>query len=127
MPWRRFYLVLLVAWVGFTFVLTSIPHLDLERYSFRFADKLAHAGVYAVTGLLFALWRRAGGDTALAAIAGAVAFVAVAGAVDEAHQYFVPGRSMDARDLAADLVGGAAGAVAHAFAVRKVPFLLPTE
>lgn len=127
MPWRRFYLLLLVAWVGVTFVLTSIPHVDLERYSFRFADKLAHAGVYAVTGLLFALWRRAGGASATAAIAGAVAFVAVAGAVDEAHQYFVPGRSMDARDLAADLLGGAAGALFHTLAVRRVPFLLPTE
>lgn len=40
-------------------------------------------------------------------IAGAFGLCAVLAALDELHQYFVPGRSCELRDVAVDLTGGA--------------------
>src|SRR6185437_14393095 len=74
-------------------------------------DKLVHAAVYGALGLLV--------EAALAATRPdlplykrhLIAFLAVSlyGATDEWHQAFVPGRSCDVLDWAADTVGGALG------------------
>lgn len=66
-------------------------------------DKLAHAGAYAVLGATLA-WghRRSGGRPGH----GWLLLVGVLyGVTDEVHQAFVPGRSPDPADLAADVVG----------------------
>ena len=74
------------------------------------ADKLLHAGAYGVLAGL-AAWALANGR--LHAVTAGLALVAWAmatayGASDELHQYFVPGRQSDWRDLAADAIGAAA-------------------
>lgn len=74
------------------------------------ADKVLHAAAYGgLAGL--AAWALARGrlstTTARMAIT-AWAIAAVYGASDELHQYFVPGRQSDWRDLAADAIGAAA-------------------
>ena len=78
----------------------------------RIPDVVAHALVYAVLGALMlralagARWLRVTlGNAALA-----VVLSAAYGLTDEFHQSFVPGRTAEARDLAADAAGGAAGA-----------------
>lgn len=76
------------------------------------ADKVLHAAAYGgLAGL--AAWALAHGRlravtarTALVAWAAAVVY----GASDELHQYFVPGRQSDWRDLAADAAGAAVAA-----------------
>jgi len=73
-------------------------------------DKLAHASGYALLGLLVAR-AVAGGfpsplDAHLAAIS--VAITVLYAASDEWHQRFVPGRTADLADLAADTVGALA-------------------
>jgi VanZ family protein len=80
------------------------------------SDKLAHAAVF---GLLAALWywARCGTDGAGRAALTAVVLAVVWGALDEAHQSFVPGRTADALDLLAD----AAGAVVAALACLAAP------
>lgn len=78
-----------------------LPHLD----------KAAHAGVFAMLALLvawglaraFPAWDRA--RVLLLALLASVAY----GALDELHQRFVPGRSVDPLDLVAD--GAGAGLV----------------
>lgn len=78
----------------------------------RIPDVVAHALVYAVLGALMlratagARWLR----VTLGNMALAVVLTAAYGLTDEFHQSFVPGRTAEARDLAADAVGGAAGA-----------------
>lgn len=71
-------------------------------------DKLAHAGMYGLWALIFvaALSRSvpALGVGWVCAL-GLVATV-FAGAFDEVHQSFVPERSSDPLDLAADAAGG---------------------
>jgi VanZ family protein len=74
------------------------------------ADKVLHAAEYGgLAGL--AAWALARGRlrtiTARMALT-AWAVAAVYGASDELHQYFVPGRQSDWRDLAADAIGAAA-------------------
>ena len=120
---RRLYRALLVVWVVLTFVLTSLPNPG-AHLSFHFADKAAHLGFYAVMGFFFALWRRECGFPAARAIFQALLFVAVIGAVDEVHQRWIPGRSMELFDWIADACGGAAGALFSVVLPRLFPALI---
>jgi len=54
----------------------------------------------------------------------AVLFAALLGAVDEFHQQWIPGRSMEFFDWVADFVGGSTGAFGAAVAASQLPFLL---
>jgi VanZ family protein len=114
---------MLAGWVALTFTLTSIPNPEFGA-SFTAADKLAHFGFYGVAGFLFVLWRRENGAGAAVAVGLAAIFAALLGAVDEYHQQWIPGRSMELLDWAADFAGGAAGAFCSAVAVSRIPWLL---
>jgi len=121
MPRRRLYFFLLLLWVGLTFVFTSIPNLEVPG-GIPFWDKGAHFVFYGVTGFLCALWRRESGFPAKRAVLYAVLFVLAVGAVDEIHQHWIPGRSMELLDWMADTLGGGIGAI---FSVL-LPHLLPS-
>jgi VanZ family protein len=80
----------------------AIPH----------GDKFLHAGYFALTALFAARalrqaegWGR--GATAAALLSGALLW----GASDEFHQSFVPGRSVEAADVAADVLGAGLAAL----------------
>lgn len=122
-PRKRLYLVLLILWALLTFLLTSLPNPEMP-VRFLLADKATHLGFYGVMGLLCGLWRRASGGTAGQAALETLLFIAVAGAVDEIHQNWIPGRSMEFLDWVADLLGGGAGGVFSAVLPRHFPFLL---
>lgn len=120
---RRIYLTLLILWVAITFLLTSLPNPRLE-IPIPYVDKIAHFGFYGVMGFFCALWRRESGTSARGAALEGLAFVAFVGAVDEIHQYWIPGRSMDFFDWLADASGGGIGALLSAFLPLLLPFLL---
>jgi VanZ family protein len=82
-------------------------------------DKVLHALEYALLGGLVAPALRLAGLRPAAAIAAAVVIASAYGATDEFHQSFVPGRSADVLDWAADTLGSIAGAVAGALALRR--------
>jgi len=103
--------------------LTSIPNPSFH-VSFHFSDKLAHFGFYGVAGFLCALWRRECARDSAGAILYAVVFVAFLGAVDEIHQQWIPGRSMELLDWIADVAGGVSGTLASVAAVSRFPSLL---
>ena len=90
---------------GTIFVLSSLSQVPAAGYV---QDKLAHLTVF---GLLCLLTLRAthGGLRPLAPGPAAWAFALVVawGALDEVHQYFVPGRDASARDVVADALGAA--------------------
>jgi VanZ family protein len=119
----RLYLSMLAGSVALTLALTSIPNPEFGPM-FPRADKIAHFGFYGVMGFLFALWRRETGTGAATAVIRAAIFAALLGAVDEVHQRWIPGRSMDILDWAADFAGGTAGGFCSAAAVSMFPFLL---
>jgi VanZ family protein len=114
---------MLAGWVALTLTLTSIPDPEFGP-PFPGADMIAHFGFYGVMGFLFVLWRRETGAGAAAAVVWAAIFAALLGAVDEYHQQWIPGRSMELLDWAADFAGGTAGGFCSAVAVSMFPFLL---
>ena len=114
---------MLAGWVTLTLTLTSIPNPEFGP-SFPGADKIAHFGFYGVAGFLFVLWRREIGTGAVAAVLSAAIFAALLGAVDEFHQQWIPGRSMELLDWVADFAGGTAGGFCSAVAASMIPFLL---
>jgi VanZ family protein len=84
-------------------------------------DKFVHCGLYAVEAWLIyrsVRWpgRRRFSLTRALAVVGAMAVLGVA---DETHQKWIPGRSMEGSDVAADVVGAAAGAVAASGVSRR--------
>jgi hypothetical protein len=97
-----------VAWAGLIFTLSSIPDLGTGLGGWDLVlRKLAHAGEFAVLGLLLV---RALGRPLLAFWLGAAYAV-----TDELHQSFVPGRVGSPLDVAIDAAGVAVGV---ALAVR---------
>jgi VanZ family protein len=120
---RRLYFRMLVGWVALTLTLTSIPNLQTP-VDLPHADKLAHLGFYGVMGFLFALWRREASDPVPRAILVAILFIVVLGALDEGHQSFIPGRSMEFNDWLADMAGGGIGSFSSGFIPSVFPFLV---
>jgi len=123
---RRVYFAMLAGWVAILITLTSIPNPSFPM-SFHLSDKLAHFGFYCVAGFLCALWRRECGRDRAGAILFAIVFVAFLGALDEIHQQWIPGRSLEFLDWIADVSGGTAGALLSMAAVSMFPSLLSRE
>ncbi len=101
-----------IAWAAVLFGLSSVPGRVYPRVSLTFADKLVHIAVYAVFGWLCAralLWTKRARPRWRTLVA-AVALASSYGISDEVHQWFVPGRSADWRDVVADAIGAALGA-----------------
>ena len=115
-----------LVWAGVIIFLTSIPNPPVPR-ALAASDKLAHFGMYFGFGFLLA---RAVLQEAspMFTILATVAVGAIIGAVDEWHQQFIPGRSMDSADWRADAVGVAMGvivAVAVDAAARRRTIVKP--
>jgi VanZ family protein len=119
----QLYLAMLAGWVALILTLTSIPNPEFG-VSFPGADKIAHFGFYGVVGFLFVLWRREIGTGAAVAVVWAAIFAALLGAVDEFHQQWIPGRSMEFLDWVANFGGGTAGGVCSVVAASMIPILL---
>jgi VanZ family protein len=77
-------------------------------------DKVAHAGIFALLGLLAAwgLMRAFPAWPARRALLLALLLTVSYGALDEIHQRYVKGRTPDPLDWAADGVGGAVAVAA---------------
>jgi len=109
---------LLVA--GFIWILSSKRILPKPKGILGW-DKLQHLlafGVLAVVAGFWvqpAFWRRRPVLSALIIIAAASGY----GAVDEAHQFFVPGRDCNVWDWIADTLGACLGALAVMLLITK--------
>ena len=92
-------------------VLSGIPNFD----------KAVHFGLYGVEAfLLYRAIRWAGrAGFSLARVLVIVGSLAVWGMADEIHQFWIPGRSMEAGDVAADVTGAGFGAIAGSLASRR--------
>lgn len=112
-----------VGWGAFLLTLTSWPsppHVPVVSDIPNF-DKLVHLMLYAVEAWLIYRSVRWPGEprfsaTRALAIVGAMA---VWGVADETHQNWIPGRSMEGDDVAADVAGAAAGAVVASWMSRR--------
>ncbi len=93
-----------VLWALGIFVLSSQSRLPELPFTFDSMDKVAHAVVFGVLGLLVAFALE--GSLEKRAL-WAVLLTALYGVSDEAHQSMVPGRSVELLDLLADIAGAA--------------------
>lgn len=91
-----------VLWAAALFFLSSLSDLGGPVWV-QVNDKVVHMGAYAVLGATLAWGRRRSG--ARIGHGWMVSVGALYGVTDEIHQMFVPGRSGDPADLAADVVG----------------------
>jgi VanZ family protein len=97
-----------VIWGAIIMVATSLPGSALPRGpDIPGLDKVVHAGLYGTLGFLVI---RAMTGRARPGMAMALAVIALIAAADEWHQQWIPGRSMDAFDWAADVAGATLGA-----------------
>lgn len=103
-------LILLGAYCGLIFILSSIPGIDLPESIIGF-DKLLHLIAYAVLGFLtyqvFINYKR-GRRTYIVLIVSLI-FSILYALSDEFHQSFVPGRNPDVFDALADGIGSFIG------------------
>jgi VanZ family protein len=102
--------------------LTSIPNPPIPR-ELAAGDKLVHFGMYFGFGFLLARAVLQGSSPTFTILSTVVVGVIIA-ALDEWHQQFIPGRSMDIADWRADGAGVALGVViavaAHLAARRRI-------
>jgi VanZ family protein len=100
-----------VAYMAMLFGFSSLSTLPTPPAEFSFYD--VHVAAYAGLGALTA---RATGKgvrhVSWRAVLAAIAISTLYGVSDEYHQLFVPGRSFDVLDMAADFIGSIAGASA---------------
>lgn len=88
-------------------------------------DKLIHMSLYGIEGFLLyraVRWPERVGGSLLRVLA-IVGVMAVWGVLDEVHQYWIPGRSMEGGDVAADVTGAAVGAMVASFGAKRDPSL----
>ena len=98
-------------WVAAIFAVSSIPGPALTAVGITVWDKLAHFLEYAVLGFLAVRRQRRGfARRPSPSFVRASLFGAAVGGLDEAYQSLIPGRSTDAADFLADLLGVCAGA-----------------
>ncbi len=113
-PWLA-----VAACAGLIFWLSSLsnplPFLPSGHWSI---DKLGHAAEYALLAALCARALAGSVKTPGRVLLGAWFLATLYGASDEWHQSFVPGRSADVLDLAADAAGAAVGALLSAGFLR---------
>jgi VanZ family protein len=105
-----------IAWAALILVATSIPQSHLPDVG-EF-DKVGHACMYAVLGLL-TMRAVTNGRRPWRLLAGVLIGISLFGALDELHQRFVPGRSADPHDWLADTVGAGLGSMASVAAFLR--------
>ena len=116
---RRLSLLLALALMALLFYLSHQPSLETPML-FSGQDKVLHAAVYALLGLLLLAaqprqaqgysWQQVGISALIASLYGLS---------DEIHQYFIPGRSSEVLDWVADTVGALIAASLLAWLSRK--------
>lgn len=111
--------VLLV--MALIFYLSSLP--DPGGPPGGISDKTAHVLIYGALGaaMIRALADGRAAAITLPAILTAIALTTLYGVTDEIHQYFVPPRTPDILDVAADAAGACGGAILVTVLARLRP------
>jgi VanZ family protein len=116
---RRLSLVSALAWMAVLFYLSHQPTLPTPSL-FEGQDKVFHAGAYGLLGLLLlAAHRPQASGYSWHQVRTSALLASLYGISDEIHQAFVPGRSSDVLDWAADTVGALLATLLLAWLSRR--------
>ncbi len=122
---RRLSLLMALALMALLFYLSHQPHLHTPTL-FAGQDKLAHAAIYAVLGiLLLGAMPLHAGRYSWRQITVSALIASIYGISDELHQSFMPGRSAEVGDWLADSAGALVAVVLFAWLVRHRRLLKP--
>ena len=94
-----------VVWMGLIFGLSSVPFQGSEPMFFRFQDKIIHILEFGALGILLARAVYFSDSGSRGRYWACILAAALYGGLDEFHQMFVPGRSVQWSDFAADSLG----------------------
>jgi VanZ family protein len=100
-----------ILWAGIIFVLSSIPSVRLPRIGWLSSDKVVHFFVFFfLAALTYRAIDHQGRYPWLTQrhFLFTVLFTSLYGAIDEFHQFFIPGRESDPFDWIADAMGAVA-------------------
>jgi VanZ family protein len=114
-PLKRFMLYWLPVLVYCLAIFIQSSYPASEHLSgFDLSDKLMHAGAFTLLGFLFyrAIHATGNGISTTGLVLSSICFTILYGASDEIHQYFVPERTAEFLDFAADAIGGIVGVMA---------------
>jgi VanZ family protein len=115
---RYLFLALAIAWAGVIFYLSSQSSIDTPSL-FPGQDKLFHMMAFGVLGFLFmGSMKSTSSGYRIGQVWLVVILVVLYGLLDEFHQYFVPGRTVDIYDALADAAGALLGAWSMYILVR---------
>ncbi len=94
------------AWMALLTILSAIPGKAMPHWDVLSYDKVVHVCFYAPLGwsIISSLVRKV--DFRFGVM---MMVVMLFGGIDEIHQHFVPGRTMDVWDWVADSIGGIIG------------------
>ena len=109
-------------WAGVIFAGSSIHGNDLPNLEILGTDKLIHLSVFYCFGLL--VYMAMEPKTKINSFPSGrillmIAITVLYGILDEVHQGFVPGRTVDSWDVAADALGGMLAAVSIMMRLRR--------
>jgi hypothetical protein len=106
-------------WAALILFLTSVPDpgalAPVSAFSFPGADKLVHCLMYLVLGWLAS---RALENASISRVVWMAVAILCFAALDEWHQFFIPGRDADVLDWVADSLGASMGILLGARALR---------
>ena len=115
---RYLFLVLAIAWAGVIFYLSSQSSIDTPAL-FPGQDKLFHMMAFGVLGFLFmGAMKTTTSGYRIGQVWLVVILVVLYGLLDEFHQYFVPGRTVEFYDALADATGALLGAWSMYYLVK---------
>ena len=115
---RYLFLVLAIAWAGVIFYLSSQPSIDTPSL-FPGQDKLFHMVAFGVLGFfLMGGMKTTSNGYRTRQVWLVVVLVVLYGLLDEFHQYFVPGRTVEIYDALADAAGALLGAWSMYYLVK---------
>lgn len=100
-------------WGLFLVALTSWPRPPQVPSAIPYADKITHFALYGIEAYLLyrAVAWPGGARPSILRVLAIVGAMAVWGVADEVHQHWIPGRSMEAGDVGADVTGAGIGAL----------------
>ncbi|MDP3582535.1 MAG: VanZ family protein [Ignavibacteria bacterium] len=122
------YVPLAVYW-AIIFTATSIPVDGLPKF-FDAQDKFEHFAAYFILEILLALTLHFQDKFYIfkqKPILYSLFFLSLYAALDEIHQYFIPGRYADVLDWAADVIGGSIAILLLRMFFQKATVLQRTE
>ena len=115
---RYLFLALAIAWAGVIFYLSSQSSIDTPSL-FPGQDKLFHMMAFGVLGFLFmGSMKTTTSGYRTGQVWLVVVLVVLYGLLDEFHQYFVPGRTVEIYDALADTAGALLGAWSMYYLVK---------